>query len=436
MKILSIEEAIEKGLLRESTNGIMINDIKNTINLEQEKEIAQLLGNISTPSIIVSDDEKRVLCTNISKRVQDKVDGYTESRKYTFPRVYTSDNTPVLVGGISYSGKFPDYIHSIQDNKNIDIEEYTLRIKSAKGAIGEIDKLNKETNLIEEVKELNEAIKLSFKDNTLEIIGEKTYLEEDEKFKEVLPVIDRSSFIDYEYYIELADGRKSDLTYGYLAKPSLSRVCLDIIQNIDKLKIIGNLDEKDIECGEYNGTIKTQDNYIEMNPKQVECIDIEDKMLNDLLNSDNKTITLETARELQRLSEQKKYDAKLVKSRIVETEKAKKAKEVLDTCSINITMEEMQELKELAKQQELDEEVLRNGVKRMKPTKEAVNAQNILNQENLIIEVENNIEKVLFTSREIGKATLEQQEKTKEKMEEEKSRKENQKNLEGELGKE
>lgn len=434
MKILSIEEAIEKGLLRETTNGVAINDINNIMNLEQ-KEIAQLLGNINNPSIIVSDDEKRVLCTNISKRVQDKVDGYTESRKYTFPRVYTSDNTPVLVGGISYSGRFPDYTHAIQDNQNIDIEEYTLRIKTAKGVIGEKGKLNKETNLIEEMEELNNPIQLNFKDNTLEIIGEKIYLEEDEKFKEVLPVIDRSSFMDYEYYIELADGRKSDLTYGYMAKPSLSRVCLDIIQKIDKLKIIGNLDEKDIECGEYNGTIKTQDNYIEMNPAEVECIDIEDEMLNDLLNSDNKTITLETARELQRLAEQKKYDAELLESRMIETEKAKKAKEVLDRCSITITKEEMQELKELAKQQELDREALRNGEKRMKPTKEAINAQDILNQENLIVE-ENNSEKVLFTSREIGKATLEQQEKTIEKLEEENSRKENQKILEGELGKE
>lgn len=286
MKVLTIIQAIENGLLRETTNGIAINDIKNTMKLE-EKEIKKILGNIYIPSIIVSDDEKTVVCTNITKEVKDNLYGYTEKRQYTFPRVYTSDNTPVLVGGISYSGRFPDYTNAIQDNENIDIDEYTLRIKSAKGGLDEKAIVNKESNLVEEVKKLDKPIELSFKDNTLEVRGEKVKLEENDKIKEVLPIINRDSFMDYEYYIELADGRKSDLTYGYKAKPTLNRVCLDIIEKIDKLKIIGNINEKEIECGEYNGNVETADNYIRMNPTQIEREYIEDEILEKLMREDS-----------------------------------------------------------------------------------------------------------------------------------------------------
>lgn len=287
MKVLSINEALEKGLLRKSAEGLIISDINNTINLEDEEKLQELQKSISTPSIIVSDDEKNILCTTISKEAEDFNLGYKEKRKYTFPRVYTSDNSPVLVGGISFSGRYPDRTKAIQDNENIDINDYSLHIKSAKGGLDQKAKVNKDTNLVEEVKKLEEPISLSFKDNTLEVNGGKIKLEENDDFIESLPIINRESFLDFEYYIELADGRKSDFTYGYIAKPSLNTFCLDVIEKINKLKIIGNIEPEKIECGEYNGNIESVENYYEFNPKEIEIIKNEDKELEDLIKQDS-----------------------------------------------------------------------------------------------------------------------------------------------------
>lgn len=287
MKVLSIKEALEKGLLRESAEGLIISDINNTIKLEDEEKLQELQKNISTPSIIVSDDEKNILCATISKEAEDFNFGYKEKRKYTFPRVYTSDNSPVLVGGISFSGRYPDRTKVIQDNENIDINDYALHIKSAQGGLDEKAIVNKKTNLIEEVQKLEEPILLKFKDNTLEVNGGNIKLEENEEIIENLQIINRESFLDFEYYIELADGRKSDLTYGYIAKPSLNTFCLDVIEKIDKLKIIGSIEPEKIECGEYNGNIESEETYYEYNPKEIEVIKNKDKELEYLIKQDS-----------------------------------------------------------------------------------------------------------------------------------------------------
>ena len=286
MKVLTIKEALEKKLLRESAEGLIISDINNTINLEDEEKLQELQKNISTPSIIVSDDEKNILCATISKEAKDFNLEYKEKRKYTFPRVYTSDNLPVLVGGISYSGRYPDYTKVIQDNENVDINEYSLHIKSAQGGLEEKAIVNKNTNLIEEVQKLEEPILLKFEDNTLEVHGGNVKLEENEEFIESLPIIDREAFLDFQYYIELPDGRKSELTYGYIAKPSLDTFCMDVIKKIDKLKIIGDINPEKIECGEYNGFEKSTDNYYISDPKEIEILSSKDKKLEMLMNQD------------------------------------------------------------------------------------------------------------------------------------------------------
>lgn len=283
MKILSVNEALERGLLRKTTQGLAIDDIRNIIESEVGKE---LLKNISAPSIIVSDDEKRVLSTTITKEVKDFNYGYMEKRKFTCPRVYTSDNLPVLVGGISYSGQYPSYTTIVQDNENIDINDYKLHIKSAKGSMNDKARVNKETNEVEEVQKLEEPILLSFQNNILEVIGNNVELEENDKTHEVLPIINREAFLDYKYYIELPDGRKSDLTYGYISKPSLNTVCLDIIDKIDKIKIVGNINEKDIECGEYDGNVETVDTYHESKPREIEVLSDKEKKIEDLMKQD------------------------------------------------------------------------------------------------------------------------------------------------------
>lgn len=286
MKVLSIKEALEKRLLKESAEGLIISDINNTINLEDKEKVQELQKNINTPSIIVSDDEKNILCTTISKEAKDFNLEYKEKRKYTIPKVYTSDNSPVLVGGISYSGRYPDYIKVVQDNENVDINDYSLHIKSAQGGLEEKARVNKDTDLVEEVQKLEEPILLKFGDNTLEVQGGNVKLEENEEFIESLPIINREAFLDFQYYIELPDGRKSDLTYGYIAKPSLDTFCKDVIKKIDKLKIVGDIDPEEIECGEYNGSVKSTDNYYVSAPKEIEIINNKDKELEMLMSQD------------------------------------------------------------------------------------------------------------------------------------------------------
>lgn len=286
MKVLTIKEALEKRLLRESSEGLIISDINNIINLEDVEKLEELKKYISTPSVIVSDDEKNILCVTISKEAKDFNLEYKEKRKYVFPRVYTSDNSPILVGGVSYSGRYPDYTKVIQDNENADIDEYLLHIKSAQGGLEEKAKVSKSTNLVEEVQKLEEPILLEFKDNTLEVQAENIKLEENEEFIENLPIINRESFLDFKYYIELPDGRKSELTYGYIIKPSLDTFCKDVIKKIDKLRIIGNINPEKIECGEYNGFAKTTDNYYRSNPKEIEILSSKDKKIEILMNQD------------------------------------------------------------------------------------------------------------------------------------------------------
>ena len=154
-----------------------------------------------------------------------------------------------------------------------------------------------------------------------------------------------------------------------------------------------------------------------------------------ILDEANIVITLEEMKELKHKSKEKKYDemlAALGEDGMIETQEARDSKEILNKANIAITLEEMEDLEQQSKEQRYDKNDIEFKEDIMKKAK---HAQDILNKNNLMIGFGETKKRALFTSIEIGKATLKQQENTEEKINEEKSRNENQKLLE-ELGKE
>ena len=177
-------------------------------------------------------------------------------------------------------------------------------------------------------------------------------------------------------------------------------------------------------------------------------------------------IGLEYVEELKKQSQEKVYNemiAQLGEDGMVETEKAREAKRILEEAKIVITLDEKKELEKQSQEKEYNEMAKAFGGDGMVETEKAREAKKILEkaninitldekkalekqsegktdeiltQSNLIIGLGETKEKVLFTAEEIGKATLKQQEQTEEKIQEESSRNANQKALEEELGKE
>ena len=163
----------------------------------------------------------------------------------------------------------------IQDNKNQDIKEFKLRIKSAKGGIEETETVDK----------LEKPIELSYEDGLLQLRGQNIEIENNDTI-----IITKDNFTDYTYSIELEDGRKSDLTFGYNKTPHEYDFCKDIVNRINKIKTegIGNIEKQSIKCIGYENE-KAEAKYYESKPKEVEIVEPEyDKQLKDLMKEDSR----------------------------------------------------------------------------------------------------------------------------------------------------
>lgn len=349
MKVMSIEEAMEKGLLYESPKGLAIKDMHHTIesksmqslhaqidqldekrakildrideiekgknieglkNGEIEQEINRLKGiketyrdqkteiirqleeqdelskleqglvgektSVNIPSILVSDDERRVFCVE-HKREYINRDGNTATRDYKFVRTYTPDNVPICVGG-----RYENEIAlAVQNNKNSDIEkkEYHFHIKTAKGAMLEKARINQTTRNIEEVIDLKDPILVSYQEGVLKVEG-SVQLEEAEE----LPLIDEGIFIDYNYCIEM-NGKEYDTTYGYQEKISKQSFTEGIIRNVKKLSITKGIDPKVIECIGYDSTTKQEFSKV-FEDGEIEILDPKEEELRRLMSED------------------------------------------------------------------------------------------------------------------------------------------------------
>ena len=124
MKVLSINEAVEKNLLNHIGGLSLKEDIK-IMQVKDKKElentVKRILKNVIEPSIVVSDDEQEIFCVtaereeNISKNFFEGPE--KNIQQYIYPKVYTQDNTPVLIMGQNTENKYST-IPIVQDNKD------------------------------------------------------------------------------------------------------------------------------------------------------------------------------------------------------------------------------------------------------------------------------------------------------------------------------
>lgn len=297
MKILSINDAIEKGLLNH-IGGVSLKEDAKIMQVKDKEELEEtiksMLKNVTEPSIVVSDDEQEIFCVTVEREHNNSrnfFEGAEKStQKYIYPRVYTQDNTPTLIMGQSAKNKYST-IPIVQDNKNEDIQEFTLKIQNAKGSIDETyyeDELlqgneqNVEIEETEVVHKLEQPIEVSYENGVLQLKGNNTEIEDGDTV-----IINKNNFIDYTYSIELADGSESNLTFGYNMIPDEYTFCKDIVNKINKIKTegIGNIKEDSIKCVGYE---ETEEKYYESTPKEVEIIEPEDEELKKLLDEDKK----------------------------------------------------------------------------------------------------------------------------------------------------
>ncbi len=314
MKVLSIKEAIEKKLLND-IGGLSLNeDAKKmqTIDKEElEETIKSMLKDVIEPSIVVSSDEKEIFCVTAEREGNSSRNFFETPEKitqqYIYPKVYTQDNTPVLIMGQKLGNKCST-IPIVQDNKNDDIQEFTLKIKTAKGAIDETfcenDSLqeskqddNIEMEETEVVHKLEKPIEVSYENGELLLKGQNIEIPDDD-----IVIIDKDNFINYTYSIMLEDGRQSNLTFGYNAIPREDMFCKDIVNEINTIKTegIGNVKEDSVKCVGYDDIYEK---YHESTPKKIEIIEPEDEELKKLLEEDKQLDT--EIKEAQELLQQK-----------------------------------------------------------------------------------------------------------------------------------
>lgn len=180
-----------------------------------------------------------------------------------FPRVYTSDNSPIAVcgNGDNISTKL------IQDNDSIDIKDYDIKIKRAKGSIDEKLVGQKSDGSPENTVKLDKPITYEFNDGTMQFNGNGVEIGP----HEWLQTINRNSLEHYELEIQLPDGRRSEFTYGMNNhyKPSQR----SFMESIDKIIYTGGIDPREIRIIAKTGNQWNGFFFPKAEPKQVEIID-------------------------------------------------------------------------------------------------------------------------------------------------------------------
>ena len=264
MRIISVKEAIEKGLLCESTCGLCLTNVLNSENLNlEDDEIAKLLQKVNTPSVIVTDDGKKVLSTTVIRESNIGFGFRMQEFEMIAPRVYTSENVPVATEGTTGKGQITLVI---QDNKTVDIQDYHISIIGAKGQLDSKENTNNWYR-----NKLDEPVLLSYNDGVLEVNAKDMPLGKDER----LPFINGDNFSEYKYEILLPDGRKSELTYGLSGFNTKEAFCRDVIKKIEKIKLFGGIDPEKINVGAYNGDPQRGAIFYKAQPKEIEIIEDE-----------------------------------------------------------------------------------------------------------------------------------------------------------------
>lgn len=316
MQLISIEEAIKKGILNIGISGEIGKTAKYQITTDKvdENRLNELLSKITEPSIVITDD-KRILGTQIYDYDRENL----RDLNFRFVRTYTPDNTPILVEGEDY----PYSRDAVQDNYEKDLE-YEYKIDTATGIIPFKERIYRETSGPKTKKiELEHPVRIFYKDGIFTIEG-NINLEENSEYYETIPIINQDMINGVTQRFETNDGRKI-LSYGAEISNKISRSLYieEIIEKVKEINVIGDVPENNIRIGA-SGVTDGSPWFIKANPEKIVK---GEKTISEMIK-ENLNIYLETVKKnmntIENIPEEILEENPEIRELIVEEEKAEK----------------------------------------------------------------------------------------------------------------